>query len=138
MRLDQKAFNSAKGNFSAEQINISTGLTKVVTSDRIIEARIYPDANINFERNPLVPVQKTTFDSDLNRNVTTNEYQPMYAGGKGIVIPKLGQEAITMSIDGDDRAFILMDNGAASTGTFKAEGGSNTNLVQAVYSCTKF
>jgi hypothetical protein len=58
LRLDQKAFNSAKGNFSAEQINMSTGLTKVVTSDRIIEARIYPDANINFERNPLVPVQK--------------------------------------------------------------------------------
>ncbi|MFM1828963.1 MAG: hypothetical protein RL624_1204 [Bacteroidota bacterium] len=127
LRLDQKAFNSAKGNFSAEQVNMSTGLTKVVTSDRIIEARIYPDANINFERNPLVPVQKTTFDPDLNRNVTTTKYQPMYAGGKGIVIPKLGQEAITMSIDGDDRAFILMDNSAVATGTFKAEGGGNTN-----------
>lgn len=127
LRLDQKAFNSVKGNFTAEQLKMSTGLTKVVKSGRIIEARIYADANINFERNPLVPVQKTTFDPDLNRNITTTEYKPIYEEGKGIVISKLGKEAITMSIDGDDRAFILMDNKAATTRKFKSEDGSNTN-----------
>lgn len=127
LRLDQKAFNSAKGTFSAEQLNMSTGLTQVVTSNRIIEAQLYADQNINFSRNPLVPVQTTSYDPDLKRNVTTTEYQPMYAGGKGIVIPVLGQEAITMDIPGDDRAFVLMDYNASSTGTFKAEGGGNTN-----------
>jgi hypothetical protein len=65
--------------------------------------------------------------TDLNRNVTTTYYEPMYAAGKGIVIPKMSQEAITFSIGGDNRAFILMDNSASATGTFKAEGGGNTN-----------
>jgi len=127
LRLDQKAFNSAKGNFSAEQINMSTGLTKVVTSDRIIQAQLYANQDINFSRNPLVPVQTTTYDSDLKRNTTTTDYKPMFEGGRGVVIPTLGQEAITTYINGDDRAFILMDYNASSTGQFDAEGGGCTN-----------
>lgn len=126
LRLDQKAFNAAKGNFSAEQMSMSTGLTQVVKSDRIIQAQLYANQDINFSRNPLVPVQTTTYDSDLQRNITTTEYKPMYEGGRGFVIPTLGQEAITTYINGDDRAFILMDYNASSTGTFKAEGGANT------------
>jgi len=127
LRLDQKAFNSAKGNFTTEQINMSSGLTKVLTSDRILEVQLYANQNIDFARNPLVPVQTTTYNPDLKRNLTTTEYQPMYAGGRGVVMPVLGQEAITTYINGDDRAFTLMDYNASSTGQFDAQGGGCTN-----------
>jgi RHS repeat-associated protein len=56
LRLDKKAFKTVSGEFSAEQSDIATGLTKVTKSSRVIEVIIYPNKDIDFSRNPLIRV----------------------------------------------------------------------------------
>src|SRR5690606_41611430 len=73
-----------------DALPISKGLTEVIKSDRVIEAIIYSDNNINFSRNPMIPVQTT----DPVTGETRTEYKPMFEGGKGVVIPELYQEGI--------------------------------------------
>jgi hypothetical protein len=126
LRLNKKAFKAASGNFSSEQLNMVTGLNKVAKSKRRIDVQLYPNQEVNFSRNPLIPVETTTYDPDLQKDITRTEYLPMYEGGDGIVIPNLGQEALTVAYPGDDRAFILMDYNASATATFEAEGGGRT------------
>lgn len=122
LKLDKKAFKAAQGGFVQEQSDIAKGLTEVIKSDRVIEAIIYSDNNINFSRNPMVPVQTT----DPVTGETRTEYKPMFEGGKGVVIPELNQEGITLYIDGDNRAFILINQKLSKNGTFKADGGGET------------
>lgn len=126
LTVDRRAYNAARENMSENQRAMADGMIQLVNSDRIVEARIYDNQNINFVRNPTVTERTTTYDPDLGRNVTTTNSRPMYSG-QGVMIPNLGQEAITVFIQGDDRAFILFDQNAANTGTFNAEGGGQTN-----------
>lgn len=122
MVVDRKAYRNVRGGFNANQNSMAEGVIQIVKSKRIIEAKIYDNTNINFTRNPTKTVKVEDYDSDLGRSITTYRKEPMYSG-KGIVIPKLDQEAITLDITGDDRAFILFNSKAAETGTFKAKDG---------------
>ncbi len=83
---------------------------------------MFTNKDIDFSRNPLVPIQVT----DPITGETRTEFKPMYEGGRGIVIPELTQEGITFFIDGDDRAFILMNQNLSNKGTFDAKGGGKT------------
>lgn len=136
LKVNQKEYDAAAKNFNDEQRAIGEGLLQVVRSPRIIEAKFYPDANVNFKRNPQVAVTKMQRDPDMNNmEVPVTTYQPMFSG-KGLVIDQIGAEAVTLNFYGtadngtrmnDDRAFILMNTGSSNTATFNATGGGNTS-----------
>lgn len=125
LKVNQKAYDAAAKGFNDHQRAIGEGLLQVVRSPRIIEAKLYPDANINFKRNPQVATTTFQPDPDMNnQKVPVTTYKPMY-DGEGVII-KSTTDATTFSVPGDDRAFILMNTSGSNTATFNAAGGEQT------------
>jgi hypothetical protein len=132
LRINQQVYKDSKGKFNDKQNEIATGINSIVTSSRVIEAKLYETSDVNFQRNPTITESKTEYDETTKRNkTTTTEYKLFGEGKKGFQIPNLGEnEGVTFSIPGDDRAFILMNTKGASTATYDAVGGGQTSACE--------
>ncbi len=122
--LNKKAFKENFGSFNEDQQAIANGFNEIVEHERTLEVRLYENDDINFSRNPLVS-EIVPYTDEEGAKVTKTITHPMFEG-RGVVIDKLDQEGITTLIPGDNRAFSLINQTRARTGTFQAEGGGRT------------
>lgn len=125
LKINKKAFKKNFESLSKDQKAIAEGFSEIIKDDRTLEIISFKDDNINFSRNPLVK-ERIPYKDKEGANVTQTITHPMY-DGKGYVIDVLYQEAITIKVPGDDRAFSLINKKRAEVGTFEAEGGGKTN-----------
>jgi hypothetical protein len=124
LQINKKEYKTLSSGFSEDQAAIFTGMQEVVTSDRILETRIFENDNIDFSRNPMIPQEYKDEDGEIR----TRRIPAYGEGKKGVLIPTLTQEGITLTADKeDDRAFILINKSRAVSGTFDAGSGATTN-----------
>jgi hypothetical protein len=124
LQINKKEYKALSSGFSEDQASIFTGMQEVVKSDRILEVRLFENDNIDFSRNPMIPQEYKDADGE-----TRTRRIPAYGEGKrGVIIPTLTQEGITLTADKeDDRAFTLINKSRAASGTFDAGNGTRTN-----------
>ena len=127
LKLDKKAYKGTMGGMNENQKSLAEGMIRVMNSNRIVEARLYDGPNVNFSTNPQTTTRNYVTDPETGQKRVEFTNTAKYQGGRGIVIPTLDQEALTLYEPGDDRAYILFDKTASSTGTFDAVGGGKTN-----------
>ncbi len=126
LRLDKKAYKAEQVRFKQEQVEIAKGLIKVIKSSRIIEIVLYEDKNINFSRNPIVPIR----DLDPITGEIRIEHYFLYEKDQVFQLPELNQPDTTLYIDGDYKAFILINRELSNKETFKGEKGTSTKSCE--------
>ncbi len=130
MKLDKKSYKSIENQLNQEQIDIISGFNTIIDDKKIIETIIYPNKDINFSRNPLIPVREEYIDPVTNEIKSRIVYKEEFEGGKGYIIPELKNGGITISVVNDDHAFVLINQEASKTGVFETSDAGKTDACE--------
>ena len=123
LKMNNKTLKNAMPNFNQEQIDMAKGFKDLIKGEKLVEVKMYENSDINFSRNPTL--EKTVWNpvTGLEEKV---KYKKYGEGNKGVVIAKLEQGAITMYVEDDNKAFILINKSLIDLESFNAKDGGMT------------